>query len=134
MAVLDRDAIDCSTNENCELRENIEMMYSVKVYKWHYWWCIVNERNKNFKSAVEWRHFDVNREVVIIPVFLCPQLQIKSTDEFTTKICGRCSDIVVTSTMWYIRVLETQTNIQAALRLRNDINDSVGEFHTQFQK
>lgn len=31
MAVLDRDAIDCSTDENCELRENIEMMYNVKV-------------------------------------------------------------------------------------------------------
>lgn len=31
MTVLDRDAIDCSKQENCELRENIEMIYNVKV-------------------------------------------------------------------------------------------------------
>lgn len=31
MAVLDRDAIDCCKRENCELRENIEMIYNVKV-------------------------------------------------------------------------------------------------------
>lgn len=54
------------------------------------------------------------------------RLQIKSSDQFTTKICSRCSDIVITSTMQHIRVMETQTNIQAALRLRNDINASVG--------
>lgn len=33
MAVLDRDAIDCSKQENSELRENIEMIYNVKVRK-----------------------------------------------------------------------------------------------------
>lgn len=45
MAVLDRDAIDCSKYENSELRENIEMIYGIKVnelegnWMWSGWQC-----------------------------------------------------------------------------------------------
>lgn len=58
------------------------------------------------------------------------RLQIKSSDKFTTKVCSRCSDVVVASTMQFIRVQEAQSNLQSTLCLQNDINASVGKLRT----